>query len=167
LNAAARATDNRRMAWRDYFPVAALMAAALFFIADLGADLRFGGESTAHLIVEGCVFLLAIAALAHEIRRVLRLQRTLSRERERLRRLSGELYAVIRQAFDGWGLSTSEADVAILLLKGLSMREIAELRGVQEKTVRSQAASVYAKSGHAGRHELAAHFIGDLIASGD
>ena len=154
------------MIWRDYFPIAALVAAAVFFVADLGGDLRAGGDSAAHLLIEAVVFLLSLTALALEIRRVLRLRSALARERERLQRLSGELHAAIWRAFEAWGLSASEAEVAILLLKGLSMREIAELRGVQEKTVRSQAASVYAKSGQAGRHELAAHFIGDLIACG-
>ena len=43
------------------------------------------------------------------------------------------------------------------------MKEIAEARSVKEKTIRHQATSVYAKSGYSGRHELAAHFIEDLM----
>jgi DNA-binding NarL/FixJ family response regulator len=45
------------------------------------------------------------------------------------------------------------------------MKEIAGVRKVKEKTVRQQATQIYAKSGYAGRHELAAHFIEDLILS--
>ena len=41
--------------------------------------------------------------------------------------------------------------------------EISEMRQVKEKTVRQQATQIYAKSGYAGRHELAAHFIEDLM----
>ncbi|MFN3164676.1 MAG: helix-turn-helix transcriptional regulator [Pseudohongiellaceae bacterium] len=72
---------------------------------------------------------------------------------------------VMRAQFTNWQLSASEVDVALLLIKGLSMKEIATARNVKEKTVRTQAASVYAKSGHAGRHELAAHFIEDLMSA--
>ena len=41
---------------------------------------------------------------------------------------------------------------------------IAALREVKEKTVRQQATSIYAKAGYAGRHELVAHFIEDLMS---
>ena len=51
-----------------------------------------------------------------------------------------------------------------MLIKGLSMKEISFAREVKEKTIRQQATSVYAKSGYAGRHELAAHFIEDLMS---
>jgi DNA-binding NarL/FixJ family response regulator len=100
-----------------------------------------------------------------EIRRVLRLRQAMAQDRNKLARLSGELFVVMQKSFSDWGLSPGESEVALLLLKGLSMRDIAALRQVQEKTIRAQAASIYAKSGQAGRHELAAHFIGDLISS--
>ena len=70
----------------------------------------------------------------------------------------------MRQQFDHWGLSPSEHEIALLLIKGLSMKEIAEARQVKEKTIRQQATGVYAKSGYTGRHELAAHFIEDLMS---
>ncbi|HJS34466.1 MAG TPA: hypothetical protein VJ766_03150, partial [Pseudoxanthomonas sp.] len=41
--------------------------------------------------------------------------------------------------------------------------EIADLRGTHEKTVRAQSASIYAKAGLAGRSELAAFFLEDLL----
>jgi DNA-binding NarL/FixJ family response regulator len=72
---------------------------------------------------------------------------------------------VMHSQFNKWGLSTSEAEVALLLIKGLSMKEIAEVRQVKEKTVRTQSASIYAKSAQAGRHELAAFFIEDLMSN--
>jgi len=63
-----------------------------------------------------------------------------------------------------WGLSPSEAEVAQLLIKGLSMREISQAREVKEETIRQQATPAYAKSGYAGRHEIAAHFIEDFMS---
>jgi hypothetical protein len=44
------------------------------------------------------------------------------------------------------------------------MKDIVVARNAKEKNVRSQAISVYAKSGCTGRHELAAHFIEDLMS---
>ena len=62
-----------------------------------------------------------------------------------------------------WDMSVAEKEVALLLLKGLSLKEIAVVRGVGEKTVRTQSLAVYAKSGLAGRAELSAFFLEDLL----
>lgn len=66
-----------------------------------------------------------------------------------------------------WQLSAAEKEVALLLLKGLSLKEVAEVRGVSEKTVRAQSLSVYSKSGLAGRAELSAFFLEDLLVPTD
>jgi DNA-binding CsgD family transcriptional regulator len=70
----------------------------------------------------------------------------------------------IRRQFDDWGLTEAEADVAGLMLKGLSHKEIAHLRDGSEATVRQHAAAVYRKSGLASRSQLAAFFLEDLLA---
>lgn len=62
-----------------------------------------------------------------------------------------------------WSLSPSEKEVALLLLKGLSLKEIADIRKTAEKTVRAQSVSIYSKSGLAGRSELSAFFLEDLL----
>ena len=67
---------------------------------------------------------------------------------------------------DQWQLSVAEKDVAFLLLKGLSLKEIAAARGTTEKTARVQSSAVYAKSGLAGRSELSAFFLEDLLPPG-
>ena len=64
---------------------------------------------------------------------------------------------------DSWKLTHAEKEVALLLLKGLSLKEVAELRHVSEKTARAQSFSVYAKSGLGGRAELSAFFLEDLM----
>ena len=69
----------------------------------------------------------------------------------------------IDHQLDQWQLSVAEKEIAFLLLKGLSLRDIAGLRGTAEKTVRAQSAAVYAKSGLAGRTELSAFFLEDLL----
>jgi len=71
---------------------------------------------------------------------------------------------VIQQQFNDWGLSQSEQEVAMLMLKGMNFQEIATIRETKEKTARQQASSIYAKSGLQGRHELSAWFIEDFLS---
>jgi DNA-binding CsgD family transcriptional regulator len=76
--------------------------------------------------------------------------------------LQGLGEAIDRQ-FDRWALSPAEREVALLQLKGLRHKEIAELRKTSERTVRQQALAVYRKSGLNGRSDLAAFFLEDLL----
>jgi DNA-binding CsgD family transcriptional regulator len=70
----------------------------------------------------------------------------------------------IEAQFSRWNLTEAEREVALLILKGLSHKEIATVRAVSERTVREQARSVYAKSGLTGRASLSAFFLEDLLA---
>lgn len=78
-------------------------------------------------------------------------------------KIANQYRAVMQKQFDAWHLTASEQDVVIGLLKGLSFREIAELRETREKTVRQQATSVYRKAGVTSRNELAAWFFEDML----
>ncbi len=69
-----------------------------------------------------------------------------------------ELSSSIDAQLTKWNLTAAEKDVALLLLKGLSLKEIAVIRNTSEKTARVQSIAVYSKSGLAGRSELAAFF---------
>ncbi len=53
------------------------------------------------------------------------------------------LGSAIDQQFDRWSLTPAEKDVALMLLKGFSHKEVAELRGRAERTVRQQAITIY------------------------
>ena len=137
--------------------------ASAFFLYDIITDVMKGNESTFHLVIEGFIFLATSTVLTHEVLRVIQLKKNLRREQDKVARLSGELSSVIQNDFKDWKLTESEKEVAILLIKGLSMYEIGELRGVKEKTVRQQATNIYTKSKCPNRHELAAKFIEDLL----
>ena len=69
----------------------------------------------------------------------------------------------IMKQFEQWALTTAEAEVGMLLLKGLRHGEIATLRGTSEATVRQQARSIYLKSGLAGKSAFSAYFLEDLL----
>ena len=80
------------------------------------------------------------------------------------RPLLNGLGEAIEHEFGRWALTEAEREVALLLLKGLSLKEIAGVRDTSERTVRVQARSLYTKAGLAGRAELSAYFLEDLLA---
>jgi DNA-binding NarL/FixJ family response regulator len=143
---------------------------------DILSDLRQGAP-TAHISKEIAVVVIAavgaawllvglrqqrirIAALRAELAEAQRPARSAAQYVVNARR---QLRDVIAQQFEDWGLSASEQEVGLLLLKGLSLKEIAALRATLEKTVRQQASSIYRKAGVGGRHAFAAWFIEDFL----
>lgn len=139
-----------------------LGAIAAFFVYDIALDV-LEGDIDLHVLVEGVIFALCTALLVVELRRNRRLSGRLAEAQAHSRRLSGEFSDYVRSRLASWGLSRSEEEIAWLILKGYSFPEIATLRSVQEKTVRQQATSIYAKSGCGSRNEFIAHFIEDLL----
>ncbi|MGB5558543.1 MAG: LuxR C-terminal-related transcriptional regulator [Paracoccaceae bacterium] len=73
------------------------------------------------------------------------------------------LSEAVAAQFSCWNLTEAEADIAALILKGASHKDIARLRRTSEATIRQQAQSVYQKSGLANRSQLAAYFLEDLF----
>jgi DNA-binding CsgD family transcriptional regulator len=81
---------------------------------------------------------------------------------ERQRTQEG-LHRAIEEQLKVWGLSPSEIEIAFLVLKGLSNKQIAEVRQTSESTVRLQCSSIYKKSKLTSRSELAAYFLEDIL----
>lgn len=131
------------------------------------------GVATWHLWVEGAAGVLALAGAGYVLLQMFSLQGALRSERQAVAawqqwRAHSKAYlaglsSMIDQQLSGWGLTPSEREVAFLLLKGMSLKDIAGIRGTSEKTARVQSMAVYAKSGLAGRSELAAFFLEDLL----
>jgi DNA-binding CsgD family transcriptional regulator len=86
------------------------------------------------------------------------------RWRSEARSLLNGLGQAIDAQFSRWNLTEAEREVALLLLKGLSTKEIAAVRASSERTVREQARSIYSKAGLTGRAALSAFFLEDLLA---
>jgi DNA-binding NarL/FixJ family response regulator len=145
--------------------------------ADVVTDIHLG-VPTWHIIEESLIVLAAGLTVAYLIiemrsksRQLEQLTQTLSRAdremaniTEEMRNARKQYSEVIHQQFMVWQLTASEQEVAMLLLKGLSFKEIAAVRATREKTVRQQASTIYAKSGVDGRHAFAAWFLEDLLA---
>ncbi|MGD8830417.1 MAG: helix-turn-helix transcriptional regulator [Pseudomonadales bacterium] len=138
-------------------------------IADLMVD--YGeGSSWYHLAAEGAVLLAAVGGVALLWLQMRRSRFDLVRVRaqaEQWRRENQALLAGLSEAidrqFEAWQLTAAESEVARLLLKGLSHKEIAGLRHTSERTIREQARSVYRKGGLTGRAGLSAFFLEDLL----
>ncbi|MEJ6474869.1 helix-turn-helix transcriptional regulator [Pseudoalteromonas piscicida] len=80
-----------------------------------------------------------------------------------MKQARAEYSELIVQQFTEWQLTKSEQEVAMLLLKGLSFREISGVRETKEKTVRQQASNIYDKAQVEGRHEFSAWFLEDFL----
>lgn len=150
---------------------------------DLGSDLN-EGTTVGHVFAEGAVFmagLVGAVVMARRLALVTRSERAAreqtialaerlrateveaARFRDEARQLLNGLGAALDRQFERWALTPAEKEVALLLLKGLSHKELAEVRSISEATARQQARAVYRKSGLSGRNELAAFFLEDLL----
>ena len=83
--------------------------------------------------------------------------------RNRASELLQGLGSMINQQFTEWGLSLAEKEIALLILKGLSLKEIAAMRDTSERTVRQQATQIYTKARVSNRAELSTFFLEDLL----
>ncbi|EPX80100.1 helix-turn-helix transcriptional regulator [Litoreibacter arenae] len=83
-----------------------------------------------------------------------------------IRVASGAFHEMMEENFENWGLSVSERDIAMLMLKGLSIREIAAIRESSEGTVKSHSNALYRKANVTGRGQLQSIFIEDLMDGG-
>lgn len=79
-------------------------------------------------------------------------------------RMDGVHHAIDEQ-FDVWRFTPAEKEIASLILKGCSHKQIADLRQSSGSTVRQQAQSIYRKSGLENRSELAAYFLDAILHS--
>lgn len=156
------------------FPLfgALFLVLAIFVSEDLAADAK-AGIGGLHMILEGIslgIALVGIGVAARQYYRALRradeLQDDLERTRADVERWRAEaetlltrLGTALDHEFDAWALTDAEREIAILILKGLSYKEIASARGTTERTVRHQALAIFRKAGLAGRAEMAAHFL--------
>lgn len=158
-----------------------IIAGILSFVAVLvGFDIWTDAQEGIvlwHILTEALIGGVALGGAFYLFRGTMTLRHRLARERETFSAFKKEAEtwrAQSRKYVDGlahsidqqltkWNLSVAEKEVAFLLLKGLSLKEIAELRNTSEKTARTQSMAVYAKAGIGGRSELSAFFLEDLL----
>ena len=120
------------------------------------------------LTVTGVLYLLGRTNRQHEEQLALLRDLDVARSdgaqwRTEIRELLKGLSTAINAQFDRWQLTIAEREIALLLLKGLSHKEIADTRHTSERTIRQQAQSIYGKANLTGRTALSAFFLEDLL----
>ena len=156
--------------------IAVLALVGVATLIDIAFDLYYG-STLAHISIELVLVMLSVSGVLwlvqhlHQQNRALeQIKREIAEEKEKKPATPTEghearrtLSEIMRQQFQRWQLTGGEQEVAILLLKGLSFKEIAGVRETHEKTVRQQASAIYKKAGVSGRHAFAAWFIEDFL----
>ncbi len=159
------------------WPAALAVALTLFVAADLVVDI-IDGVPPIHIIIESVALALCLVGvwgtgrqLRQALRRARDLDASVQRSRADLDRLGAEVEAMssgvralVDLHFARWKLTAAEREVAILVLKGLSYKEVAESRATSEHTVRNQAYAIYRKAGLGSRTEMAAFFLEQMLA---
>lgn len=153
-----------------------LLLIALLVGSDMVTDSR-EGVVLWHVLMEGLMGLIALAGVFYLLRGTVTLRHRLQKEisefsafkleadvwRADSKKYIDGLARAIDQQLTKWNLSVAEKEVAFLLLKGLSLKEIAGVRNTTEKTARVQSTAIYSKAGLSGRSELSAFFLEDLL----
>lgn len=80
------------------------------------------------------------------------------------RRLTtGQFTQVVNEYFTRLGLTGAETEIAWLLLKGMSLAEVAALRNTASGTVKAQCAAIYRKAGVTGKAQLFSTVVEDVL----
>lgn len=142
---------------------------ALFFGLDALGDL-IGNQSLAHWgesdVMEYLITGVLVVSLLFTGRQLFLLLTRQKRLEQQMQIASGAFAELLEAHFDGWGLTPSERDVALMAIKGLSIADMARLRETRDGTIKAQCNAVYRKAGVTGRPQLLSVFIEELMADG-
>ncbi len=144
-------------------------------VIDIYDDL-LENSSLTHILEESFMILVFLGVIAYLTKRLIasarhvkalkvelsNIKKLHAQQTEKMQQARKDYSEIIREQFEQWQLTKSEMEVGFLLLKGLSLKEIADIRDIKEKSTRQQASNIYAKANVAGRHEFAGWFFEDL-----
>jgi hypothetical protein len=167
---------TRTRAFERVLPAASVALVASVLVLDFINDLA-GGELELHDLGEVLGIVVAMTGLllmwrmvnrsraeARQLRAVLDGDRA---DLERCRRHAAGMRcgvdAYVHRQLDALDLSPGEREIAVLLLRRLSLEAIAEARRVSFSKVHEQAVAVYRKAGVDGPAELAARLVEGIL----
>lgn len=143
--------------------IAAQILCAVVFLVDVLRDVSEMGGPNWGLLPEALASIALFVGIAVEavyLRELLRRKASLERS---VSMASAALQTVIDSHFDEWKLTASERDVAALMVKGLSISEIAQIRGSAEGTVKAHLNAIYRKANARNRAEVLSHIMDTMI----
>ena len=151
-----------------------LVGSVVFFVFDVVSDIYERViASTApsfldltHLFFEVFSAGALILAIRILIRQLRWLQARNTEQSQSLEFLRGEMDSFARGKFDEWNLTAAERDIAMYMLKGLSIAEIAAARSTAEGTVKAQTSNIFRKTGVSSRMELMSLFMDEFLDIG-
>lgn len=165
------------MGQKERWVLVSILSLVLILVTtDIVGDSKEGVDFW-HLLLEGSMGLISLFGIFYVLRDSFNTKKNLletnqkfsayREEAEKWRSASKKFLEGLSNAIDEqlskWGLTVAEKEVAFLLLKGLSLKEIAAVRNTTEKTARVQSMAIYAKAGISSRSELSAFFLEDLL----
>ncbi len=135
-----------------YFFILCCLIYITIMVFDVFWDYK-SGVPLEHMIHELGAMMIALTFLVMQIlsleekNRTIRLKgetlsQVLTKNKElkvRLDQLKNDFRSLVESQFNVWDLSESEKEISFYILRGLSMKEIAELRQSSEQTIRQQA----------------------------
>lgn len=156
-----------------FLGLSVLIACVAFFgfdvVLDIGSNrvsgITYASGELVHLVFE----MLALFGLGYAItilRAYLRLlQVEAERSQETIHMLRGNFDDVLLTKFDDWGLTTAERDVTLLIIRGLSVADIAAARNTAQGTIKAQSTSIFRKIGVGSKAELMSLIIDEFLTS--
>ena len=132
----------------------------------LGGNVPYSTEELLHLLFEAFAVLVLVVSIKQMSEYTKHLQENSNRQQLSLYHLRQDFDDLVQNKFEHWQLTQAEADVALLVLRGLTTEQIAELRGVAKGTIKVQAHNAMQKAGVGSRVELMSIFLEEFMDVG-
>ena len=143
--------------------LATSLALISFFFVDITIDLIEQEGNSIHFYLEVLFVFAMIFLFIFQIREFKVLRGEIASTNEKLLILKKGTTELINSQINLLKFTAAETDIAWLLIKGTSYKEIAKFRNVSERTVNQQVTSIFKKSNVSNRHEFITGFIEDLM----
>jgi DNA-binding CsgD family transcriptional regulator len=134
-----------------------------FFFIDITIDLIEQEGNSMHFYLEVLFVFAMIFLFIFQIREFKVLRGEIASTNEKLLILKKGTTELINSQINLLKFTAAETDIAWLLIKGTSYKDIAKFRNVSERTVNQQVTGIFKKSNARNRHEFITSFIEDLM----
>lgn len=143
--------------------VAAQLLCGFIFLLDMITEFPGWALLDWHLWREALATIVLLAGVVFEIAYLRNLLRNKASLERSVGLASSALQDIVENHFAEWKLTASERDVAYLLVKGLSISEIAQVRGTAEGTVKAHLNAIYRKANARSRAEVMSTIMDALV----
>ena len=165
------ANPNKNSLRAAFAGMTVLIVSMAFFLFDIVADISdhlamhetYGVGELIHLIFE-LVAVIGLGFGALTLRNQLALLHSdAERSAETIHVMRGHFEEVLELNFSRWGLTQAERDITLLIVRGLTVAEIAEARSTAQGTIKAQSSSIFRKIGVSSKTELMSLIIDEFI----